>query len=169
MRESEYLKYLQKHLSKKKKYSKRYYKLLNQIRKEYEHLNNKKQDDTNKIIHSLLSKYDVIYFQDEQISNWKDTDHNCDVIQHSYLGRIKNKLKSMNGNRTFIIDKWKPTTKYCPNCGALNDIGTSRTYTCSCGYTNDRDIHAAKNVKMFGSTQRAECLEQTSDSTLAKN
>ncbi len=32
----------------------------------------------------------------------------------------------------------------------------------------DRDIHAAKNVKMFGSTQRAECLEQTSDSTLAK-
>lgn len=64
VRESEYLKYLQKHLSKKKKYSKRYYKLLNQIRKEYEHLNNKKQDDTNKIIHSLLSKYDVIYFQD---------------------------------------------------------------------------------------------------------
>ncbi len=169
VRESEYLKYLQKHLNKKQKYSKRYYKLLNQIRKEYEHLNNKKQDDTNKIIHSLLSKYDVIYFQDEQISNWKDTDHNCEVIQHSYLGRVKAKLVSMNGNRTFMIDKWKPTTKYCSNCGTLNDIGTSRTYTCECGYSMDRDIHAAKNVKMFGSTQRAECLEQASDSFLEKS
>ena len=37
-----------------------------------------------------------------------------------------------------------------------------RTYVCDCGYTEDRDIHAAKNVKMFGSTKRTECLEQPS-------
>ena len=58
--------------------------------------------------------------------------------------------------------------KFCPNCGALNKIGLNeRTYHCKCGYSYDRDIHAAKNVKLFGSTKRAECLEQASVETLA--
>lgn len=35
------------------------------------------------------------------------------------------------------------------------------------GHTMDRDIHAAQNVKLFGSTKRAECLEQASVETLA--
>jgi len=35
------------------------------------------------------------------------------------------------------------------------------------GYSQDRDVHAAKNVKLFGSTKRAECLEQASVETLA--
>ena len=30
-----------------------------------------------------------------------------------------------------------------------------------------RDVHAAKNVKLFGLTKRAECLEQASVETLA--
>ena len=33
---------------------------------------------------------------------------------------------------------------------------------CDCGYEYDRDIHAARNVKIFGSTKRTECLEQAS-------
>ena len=50
----------------------------------------------------------------------------------------------------------------------LNKIGLEeRTYHCDCGYSFDRDIHAAKNVKLFGSTKRAECLEQASVETLA--
>ena len=36
-----------------------------------------------------------------------------------------------------------------------------------CGYEFDRDVHAARNVKLFGSTKRAECLEQASAETLA--
>lgn len=169
VQESEYLKYLQKHLDKKKKYSKHYYKLINQIRKEYEHLSNKKQDETNKIIHYLKKNYDVIYFQDEQLSKWKEDSTCSKTIQHSYLGRVKAKLVSMKGTQSFMIDKWKPTTKYCPHCGKLNNISLNeRTYNCECGYSMDRDIHAANNVKLFGSTQRAECLEQASDSFLAK-
>lgn len=37
-----------------------------------------------------------------------------------------------------------------------------RTYVCDCGYELDWDVHAARNVKLFGSTKRAECLEQAS-------
>ena len=44
---------------------------------------------------------------------------------------------------------------------------SDRIYCCDCGYQFDRDIHAAKNVKLFGSTKRAERLEQASVETLA--
>ena len=66
-------------------------------------------------------------------------------------------------NKAFKISKWCPTTKFCPKCGCLNTLTLKdRTYVCDCGYTEDRDVHASKNVKLFGSTKRTECLEQAS-------
>src|SRR5574344_1568837 len=166
VQESEQLKFLQKQLHRKQEGSKRYYRLLNQIRREYEHLSNKKTDETNKLVHYLKTNYDVIYFQDEQIANWKKKKRrkktgkkvNCfsfgKQIQSSYLGRVKNKLVSLEKEgKSFKISKWKATTKFCPNCGCLNDIGDSETYVCECGYIMDRDVHASKNILMFGSTK----------------
>ena len=166
VQETEYLKFLQRKLHKKQKNSKRYYKCLNQLQKEYEHLTNKKNDDSNKLIAYLLKNYDVIYFQDEQISKWRKFNKGfARNIQHSYLGRVKAKLVELQKtDRSFEISKWSPSTKFCPQCGSLNDgIALSdRIFKCSCGYQFDRDVHAAKNVKLFGSTKRAEWLEQPS-------
>lgn len=171
VQETEYLKFLQRKLNKKQKNSKRYYRCLNQLRKEYEHLTNKKNDDCNQLISYLLKNYDVVYFQDEQISKWRKFSKGfAKNIQHSYLGRVKAKLIELQkSNRSFEISKWSPSTKFCPNCGSLNTGITlsDRIYKCDCGYEFDRDVHAAKNVKMFGSTKRAECLEQASVETLA--
>ena len=86
------------------------------------------------------------------------------------MGRVKAKLVELQKvNRTFEISKWSPSTKLCPCCGSLNTGITlsDRIYRCDCGYQFDRDVHAAKNVKLFGSTKRAECLEQTSVDKLA--
>ena len=143
---------------------------MNQLQKEYEHLTNKKNDDSNKLIAYLLKNYDVIYFQDEQISKWKKFNKGfARNIQHSYLGRVKAKLVELQKtDRSFEISKWSPSTKFCPQCGSLNDgIRLSdRVFKCSCGYQFDRDVHAAKNVKLFGSTKRAEWLEQPSVDSL---
>ena len=170
VQESEYLKYLQKQLHRKQKGSKRYYRLLNQIQKEYEHITNKKNDACNKLMHYLLNTYDIIYFQDEQISNWRKKNkrfHFGKTIQSSYLGRVKSKLVSLDNVRSFKIDKWQPTTKLCPECGTLNVLTLDdRIYNCSCGYECDRDIHAARNVKYIGVVKRNECLEQASAEAL---
>ena len=179
VQESEYLKYLQKQLHRKQKDSKRYWKLRNQIQKEYEYLTNKKIDATNKLIHYLTSKYDTIYFQDEQIAKWKKkkkakkTVKKCGnsfgrQIQASYLGRVKAKLVSMEGTKSFKISKFQPTTKLCTVCGCLNTLTLAdKIFKCACGYTEDRDIHAAKNIKFIGSIKRTECLEQASVETLS--
>ena len=66
-------------------------------------------------------------------------------------------------DKAFKISKWMPTTRFCPVCGCLNSLTLEdRTFVCDCGYSCDRDVHAARNVKLFGSIKRAECLEQAS-------
>ena len=175
VQESEQLKFLQKQLHRKQKGSKRYYRLLNQIRREYEHLSNKKTDESNKLISYLKKNYDMIYFQDEMIAKWSKKKHSKKngiksgfsfgkTVQHSYLGRVKSKLASLEKDgKSFKISKSLPTTKFCPNCGCLNTLTLAdRIYVCDCGYAEDRDVHASKNVKLFGSTKRAEWLEQPS-------
>ena len=61
------------------------------------------------------------------------------------MGLIKSKLKALP--QTIILDKWIPTTKWCPKCGKKHSIDLDeRTYVCECGYSEDRDIHSAKNM-----------------------
>jgi len=62
-----------------------------------------------------------------------------------------------------VIDKWEPTTKLCPSCGAKNKISLSeRTYACECGYTEDRDIHSAKNILLIGQRKFNSGMERIS-------
>lgn len=50
-----------------------------------------------------------------------------------------------------MLSKWDPTTQLCPACGALTKhTPDKRTFRCSmCGYEDDRDVNAAKNMILF--------------------
>ena len=154
--ETEYLMKLQAKLARQKKGSNNYHKTVLKIRKEYDHINNKRNDIANKIVHQLLNDNAIIVIQDEQIGSWKhtykrkeDTHSSSDIIHHSVLGRIKEKLQQ--SERVVTLDRWTPTTQHCFNCGTNTPHKTDeRTYRCSnCGLTEDRDIHAAKNMISF--------------------
>lgn len=142
--ESERLKKLQKQLFNKVKGSNNRYKTIKSIQREYQKLSNKKQDKANKIV-SKLKKYETIVIQDEQIANWHKGLFGKQV-QHSCMGLIKTKLKQLP--QIIILDKFIPTTKYCPKCGTINKFITltDRIYKCGCSYEFDRDIHSAKNM-----------------------
>ena len=147
--ESDRLKKLQAKLVSKQKGSNNRYKLIKKIRKEYMHINNKKNDISNKIIHSILNDNKIIVIQDEQISEWRQDGLSGSKIQHSILGRIKSKL--INNDRTIILDKWFPTTKYCRHCGSKIELELKdRIFECpKCKTKEDRDIHAANNMIYF--------------------
>ena len=141
--ESERLKKLQRELFRRVKGSNNRHKTIKLIQREYQKLSNKKQDKANKIV-SKLKKYDRIYMQDEQISNWHKGLFGKQV-QHSCLGTVKAKLKALP--QIVVLDKWIPTTKLCPDCRKLLDLNLAdRTVECSCGHVEDRDIHSAKNM-----------------------
>ena len=125
------------------------------IRKEYEHLYNKKKDTADKIIKYIKDNYSVIYIQDDNIANWKDKsklfkDKEC-CVQHSMLSYIKNRLMSLDN--CYAIGRFESTSKTCSNCGYVNTNLklSNRTYNCSnCGMELDRDINAAINIQHMG-------------------
>lgn len=129
-----------------------YRRLQAQLRREYQKLDNKKLEFKRQMMHQF-SQYDHIAFQDESIKGWKNLKSCRRTIQHSCLGTIKWELMQRaesNPERYVCIDKWAPTTQQCPKCGKKNKHELEeRTYRCSCGYTADRDVHAAKNMLIF--------------------
>lgn len=61
------------------------------------------------------------------------------------MGLVKAKLKALP--QTVVLDKWIPTTKWCPVCHTKHTVSLDeRTYVCKCGYSEDRDVHSAKNM-----------------------
>ena len=142
--ESEQLKKLQAKLENQKKGSNRRYKTIHHIKREYQKLSNKKKDKANKIVHKF-KQYDTIVIQDEQLLEWHKQKGMSKVVQHSCMGLIKSKLKQLDN--VIVLDKYIPTTKWCPCCHKMNELSLSdRTYKCECGYEQDRDIHAAQNM-----------------------
>ena len=142
--ESERLKKLQAKLENQKKGSNRRYNTIKRIRRQYQKLTNKKKDKANKLVHKF-KQYDTIVMQDEQLSEWHKQKGMSKVVQHSCMGMVKSKLMKMDN--VIILDKYIPTTKWCPNCHRTNELSLSdRTYKCECGYELDRDIHSAQNM-----------------------
>lgn len=119
------------------------------LRKEYAHLNNKKNDISNKIVHDILKDASIVVMQDEQIKHWVN-EKTSSKIHHSILGRLKSRL--VRHDKVVVLSKWLPTTKYCYKCGTLNETLTlnDRIFICPCcSNTEDIDIHAANNMIYF--------------------
>ena len=146
--ESERIKKLQRKLQRQKKGSNNRYKTKQKLKYADIKLSNKQRDKANKIVHDILSVCGAVIIQDEQIAGWKTefaSDRNS-KIQHSCLGTIKCKL--MESPKTVILERWYPTTQWCPICGSKTKLELSdRTFECcNCHNTEDRDIHAANNM-----------------------
>jgi putative transposase len=150
--ETERLKLLQKKLSRQVKSSNNTYKTKLLIQQEYEKLTNKKVDKANKIVSFLLTKYNIVYMQEEQLKKWH-RDYGKQV-QHSCMGTIKSKLRMSKSIR--MIDKWYPSTKLCYVCGKKNEISLlQRVYQCECGLIEDRDVKAAKTIMYAGQRENS--------------
>ena len=142
--ESERLKRLQRKLARQVKGSNNYKRTVHLLQVEYQKLSNKKNDLANKVVHNFL-QYQTVVIQDEQLHNWHKSNHGK-AVQHSVMGRVKAKL--IANDKVVVLNKYIPTTKLCTNCGRIhNEIQLwDRQFVCSCGVSEDRDIHSAKTM-----------------------
>ena len=156
--ETKRLKKIQRRIMKRKKGSSNRYKLRKLLRREYQKIDNRKKDKANKIVHELL-EHEKVYMQDENLRGWHKGLFGK-TIQHSALGIIKAKL--MKNDRVVVLPKSVATTKTCPKCGRINKEITlsDRIFECQCGYKEDRDIHAAKNMILLSKLNQNTCGTQ---------
>ena len=161
--ESERAKGLRRKISRQKPGSNNRAKTMARLEKVLAKDANKREDIANKIVHELL-KNETVYYQDEPIHDWFKKQGRVRAgkrLQGSILGRVKAKLE--RNPRAVMLDKYLATTATCI-CGCkTKHEPNKRTFVCeACGYQDDRDIHAAKNMVRLGQSINVPAVEHSS-------
>lgn len=164
--ETERLKRLQRKLAHQEKGSNNYKKTQDKISREYQHITNRRDDIANKLSHEILG-YEQVFIQDENIAGWKSKRgfaRGGRKIQRSVLGRVKSRLSA--NPRVTVLDKHVATTATCI-CGVkTKHTPDKRVFVCAtCGYSEDRDVHAAKNMVRLSGVDNLELSTDRTEST----
>ncbi|MCS1351164.1 transposase [Mechercharimyces sp. CAU 1602] len=143
------LKQLQRIVSRRKKGSNRRRKGVSQLAKLHERVANQRKDLAHKISRNLVDRYDLIAFEKLNITGMVQN-HNLakSIVDVAWrqLVQFTTYKAEYAGKEVIQVDPYN-TTQSCSACGqivkkALKD----RMHVCSCGYSEDRDINAAKNI-----------------------
>ncbi len=149
------LKRKQRELSRKKKGSKNYKKQNIKLAKLHRKVQNQRQYRNHSISKKLIDIYDFIGLESLSVLQMISKENKgmkglrnaiSNASWFDFSSKLGYKMAESQGH--FIqIDRYFPSTKLCFNCGNIRDIDLSeRIYNCECGYQEDRDINAAKNI-----------------------
>lgn len=141
----------QKHLSHKKKGSKRYDNQRLKVALLHEKVANTRLDNLHKISSRIISKYDTIALEDLNIKgmvkNHKLAKHISDASWGTFVRLLEYKA-NWNDKQILKVSRFYPSSKSC-SCGWINQNLklSDRNWTCEkCGITHDRDVLAANNI-----------------------
>ena len=146
----------QRSLTRKIKNSKNYNKQKIKVALLQEKVRNQRTDYLHKISTELINTYDTICIEDLAVSNMLKNHMLSKAISDMGWRQLRTMLQykaEWNGKNIQVIGRFEPSSKLCSNCGNIKQDLTlaDRTYHCTkCGYSEDRDINAAKNIQKFG-------------------
>lgn len=148
----------QRKLSKMQKGSNNYLKQRLKVAKIHQKISNMRLDFLHKLSTNIVSKYDYIFVEDINLQAVSQ----CLKLGKSTLDNSFGKFREFltykmfeRGKILYKINRWQPTSTVCSTCGGYHkDIVDSlgvRQWTCpDCGNVHDRDINAAKNIRLSG-------------------
>ena len=149
------LKRKQRELSRKKRGSNNYKKCNLRLSKLHNKIKNQRQHRNHSVSKKLIDIYSFIGLESLSVLQMmsKDNKNNkylrnaiSNASWFDFCSKLNYKMAESQGH-LIQIDRYFPSTKLCFSCGTIRDIDLSeRIYTCECGYREDRDINAAKNI-----------------------
>lgn len=148
------LKRRQRLLSRKAKGSNNRAKARLKVARTWQRINNIKQDTVHKFTALIAKNHGTVCIEKLDVKAMQTGDNALvrKGVQASCMSEILRQLKYKCNN--FIeVDRFYPSSKTCSSCGSVNAELTlaDRTYHCpSCGYTINRDLNAALNLRNEG-------------------
>lgn len=126
------------------------------VQRLYHKLNNIRTDYINKCISEIArTKPSYIAIEDLNVSGMMKNKHLSKAIRQQKFYEFRTKLTAKCkelGIELRVVDRFYPSSKTCHNCGCVkHDLKLSeRVYKCpECGFTIDRDLNAALNLRDF--------------------
>ena len=123
------------------------------VQKRHHRIDNIRTDYINKTIAEIVkTKPSYITIEDLNVSGMMKNKHLSKAVASQKFYEFRTKLQAKcneNGIELRVVDRWFPSSKTCHCCGAIKkDLKLSdRTFTCDCGYIEDRDFNAALNLR----------------------
>lgn len=157
----ERMKVMQRRASRKIKGSNNRKKAFKKVAILHEKISNKRLNFLHTLSHRLTNENQVnsICAEDLKVKNMVKN-HNLaqgisDVSWSKFVDLLKYKSE-WRGKNLIQVNTFFPSTKTCSNCGNINDDLTlaDRNWQCGiCHSTHNRDVNAAKNIKIMGLKQ----------------
>ena len=150
------LRRLSRGLSRKQKGSRNREEAKMRLARLHRRIANLRRDWTHKLTTNLTRRYGVIVLEDLAVANLIQNRHLARAIADVGLGELRRQLAykaPAHGGRVVFVDRFFPSSKKCRQCGSKNNLLTlaNRTFVCpACGHTEDRDLHASRNILREG-------------------
>lgn len=145
---------LQRSAAKKKKGSNRRRKAKALVERHHEHIANQRRDYLHKVARRYVNEYGIIAIEDLNVSGMVQSPIFSRSIHDASWGMLRTLLeeKAESAGRQIIAVAPQYTSQKCSSCGAHVQKSLSvRTHSCTeCGYNDDRDVNAAKNILRLG-------------------
>lgn len=146
------LKRAQRRVSKKVKGSKNRAKAVKKLAKLHAKVSNIRKDSIHKLTHYLAKNHSIIKIEDLSIKaflkNHKLAGAIADCGMYEFQRQLDYKTQKFS-SQLILVDRMFPSSQICSNCGQHRHKMPlkNRVYVCpDCGYSEDRDLNAAKNI-----------------------
>ena len=118
-------------------------------------IRNIRNDFIHKVTTQVTKKFGVICLEDLNTAGMLKNHKLARSLSDSSFHEVKRQMEyksELRGGRVLYADRFFPSSKQCRKCGTVNaDLNLKdRIYRCihpQCMHTEDRDIHAAKNIR----------------------
>jgi len=162
---------LAKSLSRKQKGSHNRRDAAAKLGRHHHHVANIRRHFLHQVSNALVKTHDQLVIENLNVTGMLTNHRLARAISDASWAEFARLLKykqTWRGGQLLEADRWYPSTRLCPVCGAVNGDMTlaDRVFTCGCGHSADRDTNAAVNLARWGQTHHAQA---TSDPRTPKH
>ena len=146
---------LAKSLSRKKKGSRNRKQAAAKLGRHHLHVANIRRHFLHRVSGELVKTHDLLVIENLNVQGMLANHRLARAISDagwSEFARLLTYKQAWRDGQLIEADRWYPSTRLCPQCGAVNRKMTlaDRVFTCGCGHTADRDTNAAVNLASWG-------------------
>ena len=148
---------LAKSLSRKQKGSRNRRDAAAKLGRHHHHVANVRRHFLHQVSGELVKTHDRLVIEDLNVSGMLANHRLARAISDAgwaEFARLLGYKQAWRRGTLAVADRWYPSSKLCAACGAIcGDLTLAdRVFTCSCGYSADRDTNAAVNLARWGQT-----------------
>ena len=150
---------LAKSLSHKKKGSRRRREATTKLGRHHHRIANVRRHFLHQVSGALVKTHNRLVIEDLNVAGMLANHRLARAISDAGWAEFARMLRykqAWRAGELLEADRWYPSSRLCPQCGALHHSLSlaDRVFTCGCGYSADRDRTAAVNLATWGHTHR---------------